>query len=53
MADNAARLMAMDNATRNAEDMLQDMQKIYRRTRQSKITTDITEVVSGAMAQQQ
>ncbi|MBR3913583.1 MAG: ATP synthase F1 subunit gamma [Alphaproteobacteria bacterium] len=53
VADNAARLMAMDNATRNAEDMLQDMQKIYRRTRQSKITTDITEVVSGAMAQQQ
>ncbi len=53
VADNAARLMAMDNATRNAEDMLKDMQKVYRRTRQSKITTDITEVVSGAMAQQQ
>lgn len=53
VADNAARLMAMDNATRNAEDMLKMMQKVYRRTRQSKITTDITEVVSGAMAQQQ
>ena len=53
VADNAARLMAMDNATRNAEDMLKMMQKIYSRTRQSKITTDITEVVSGAMAQQQ
>ncbi len=53
VADNAARLMAMDNATRNAEDMLKVMQKVYRRTRQSKITTDITEVVSGAMAQQQ
>ena len=53
VADNAARLMAMDNATRNAEDMLKIMQKVYRRTRQSKITTDITEVVSGAMAQQQ
>ena len=53
VADNAARLMAMDNATRNAEDMLKMMQKIFRRTRQAKITTDITEVVSGAMAQQQ
>ena len=53
VADNAARLMAMDNATRNASDMLHDMQKIYRRTRQSKITTDIAEVVSGAMAQEQ
>lgn len=53
VADNAARLMAMDNATRNAEDMLRIMQKVYSRTRQGKITTDITEVVSGAMAQQQ
>lgn len=53
VADNAARLMAMDNATRNANDMLLDMQKEYRRTRQSKITTDIAEVVSGAMAQEQ
>ncbi|MBO7244945.1 MAG: ATP synthase F1 subunit gamma [Alphaproteobacteria bacterium] len=53
VADNAARLMAMDNATKNASDMLHDMQKIYRRTRQSKITTDIAEVVSGAMAQEQ
>ncbi len=50
VSDNAARLMAMDNATRNASDMLADLQKQYRRTRQSKITTDITEVVSGAMA---
>ncbi len=53
VADNAARLMAMDNATRNASDMLRDMQKLFRRTRQSKITTGITEIVSGAMAQKQ
>lgn len=53
VADNAARLMAMDNATRNANDMLHEMQKQFRRTRQSKITTDIAEVVSGAMAQEQ
>ncbi len=50
VADNAARLMAMDNATRNAGDMMRDLQKLFRRTRQSKITTDITEVVSGSMS---
>lgn len=49
VADNAARLMAMDNATRNAEEMLKTMQKLYRRTRQSKITTDLAEVVSASM----
>lgn len=49
VSDNAARLMAMDNATRNAGDMLKTLQKQYSRTRQTKITTDIAEVVSGAM----
>lgn len=43
VSDNAARLMAMDNATRNAEDILQDLTKKYRRLRQSKITTDLAE----------
>lgn len=51
VSDNAARLMAMDNATRNAGDMLQDLNKQYRRLRQSKITTDIAEVFSGAISQ--
>ncbi len=53
VGDNAARMMAMDNATRNAGDMLQQMQKQYRRTRQGKITTDIAEVTSGAMFNEQ
>jgi F0F1-type ATP synthase gamma subunit len=52
VADNAARLMAMDNATRNAGEMLKGLQKQYRRTRQSKITTDLIEIVSGAMSEQ-
>ena len=51
VSDNAARLMAMDNATRNAGEMLQDLNKQYRRLRQSKITTDIAEVFSGALSQ--
>jgi F-type H+-transporting ATPase subunit gamma len=49
VGDNAARLMAMDNATKNAEDMLKQLKKQYSRTRQSKITTDIIEVVSGSL----
>ena len=48
VSDNAARLMAMDNATRNASDMLDKLSRIYRRTRQAKITTDIAEVSAGA-----
>lgn len=49
VSDNAARLMAMDNATRNAGDMLTALEKTYRRTRQTKITTDIIEVSFGAL----
>lgn len=48
VSDNAARLIAMDNATRNAKDMLAKLQKRYKRTRQDKITTEIAEVISGA-----
>lgn len=43
VSDNAARLMAMDNATKNADDMIQDLTTRYRRQRQSKITTDLAE----------
>lgn len=48
VSDNAARLIAMDNATRNAKDMLDNLHKQYKRTRQDKITTEIAEVVCGA-----
>ena len=48
VSDNAARLMAMDNATRNAGDMLSGLEKNYRRTRQTRITTDIAEVSGGS-----
>ena len=48
VSDNAARLMAMDNATRNASEMLEKLSRVYRRTRQAKITTDIAEVSAGA-----
>ncbi len=48
VSDNAARLIAMDNATRNAKEMLDKLNKQYKRTRQDKITTEIAEVISGA-----
>ena len=49
VSDNAARLMAMDNATRNAGEILDRLGKIYRRTRQTRITTDIAEVFAGTL----
>lgn len=48
VSDNAARLMAMDNATHNASEMLNRLDRTFRRTRQTRITTDIAEVFAGA-----
>ena len=46
----SARMMAMDSANKNAEKMIEDLQRTYNRTRQALITQEITEVVSGAKA---
>ncbi|SFU42123.1 ATP synthase F1 subunit gamma [Butyrivibrio sp. INlla21] len=46
----SARMMAMDNANKNAEKMIMDLQRTYNRQRQAMITQEITEVVSGAKA---
>ena len=43
-------MMAMDSANKNAEKMLDNLQRTYNRTRQALITQEITEVVSGAKA---
>jgi len=45
-----ARMTAMDSATDNASDMIEDLTKTYNRARQSEITQEITEIVSGAEA---
>lgn len=45
-----ARMMAMDAATKSAEDMLKDLSVQYNRVRQSAITQEITEVCGGANA---
>jgi len=46
----AARMMAMDNATRNAGELVKSLTLQYNRARQAAITTEITEIVSGAEA---
>jgi len=45
-----ARMTAMDNATRNAEDMIEMLTLQYHRARQADITKEITEIAGGAEA---
>lgn len=49
-SEQGARMVAMDNATSNAEEFLRDLKLRYNRARQSAITTEIIEIVSGANA---
>ena len=44
----AARRMAMDSATKNAQEMIDTLQLHYNRARQASITQEITEIVAGA-----
>ena len=48
--EQAARMTAMDNATRNAGDMIGKLTLNYNRERQAYITKELTEIVSGAEA---
>ena len=55
MLENAAseqgsRMTAMDNATRNAGDMINKLTIQYNRTRQAAITTELIEIIAGAEA---
>ena len=47
-SEQAARRMAMDAATKNADEMIQDLNLRYNRARQGAITQEITEIVAGA-----
>ena len=49
-SEQAARMTAMDNATRNAGDMIDNLSLLYNRSRQAAITTELTEIVTGAEA---
>lgn len=46
--EQQARMTAMDSATNSAKDIIKDLSLLYNRARQSAITQEITEVVSGA-----
>jgi len=49
-SEQGARMTAMDNATRNAGEMIDDLTITYNRTRQAFITKELIEIISGAEA---
>lgn len=49
-SEHAARMMAMDNATRNASELIDKLTLQYNQARQAAITTELVEIVSGAEA---
>lgn len=49
-SEHSARMTAMDNATNNAQDMMDDLKLLYSRLRQSAITQEVSEIVAGAAA---
>ena len=50
VSEHFARMTAMTNATDNAEELMKELRLSLNRTRQAKITTEISEVVGGANA---
>lgn len=49
-AEHAARMMAMDNATKACNDMLENLTMIYNKARQAAITSELMDIVGGAEA---
>ena len=49
-SENGARMSAMDNATNNADEMINDLALKYNRARQGAITQELTEIIAGAEA---
>ena len=47
LSEVASRKIAMDSASKNAEQMIDDMNLEYNRIRQGEITQEITEIISG------
>lgn len=47
-SEQSSRMMAMDNSTRNAEDILEKLELTYHRSRQAAITRELIEIVAGA-----
>ncbi|NQV81094.1 MAG: F0F1 ATP synthase subunit gamma [Alphaproteobacteria bacterium] len=51
-SEQGSRMSAMDNATRNAGDMIDSLTMFYNRSRQAQITRELIEIISGAEALQ-
>lgn len=49
-SEQASRMTAMDNATRNSGEMIKKLSLVYNRTRQAHITKELIEIISGAEA---
>ena len=49
-SEQGARMSAMDNATRNAGEMIDSLTITYNRSRQAQITKELIEIISGAEA---
>ena len=49
-SENGARMQAMDSATNNASEMIDNLSLLYNRARQSSITQELTEIIAGADA---
>lgn len=49
-SEQSARMTAMDNATKNAEEMIRKLTLLFNRTRQAVITRELIEIISGAAA---
>ncbi len=50
VSEQVARMTAMKSATDNAHDMIKALGRLYNRSRQSQITTELTEIMGGASA---
>ena len=46
-SENASRMLSMDNAVNNATDIIDDLTRAYNRKRQTAITQEISEIISG------
>ncbi len=49
-SEHSARMVAMQNATKNAKDLVRDLTLSYNKARQSSITNEVSEIVTGAVA---
>ncbi|XP_052746669.1 ATP synthase subunit gamma, mitochondrial-like [Bicyclus anynana] len=49
-SEQSARMAAMDNATKNAQDLIRKLTLLFNRTRQAVITRELIEIISGAAA---